>query len=83
MYADEPYHQLDKRGRPLVYLQRERFQIELEEDAGRGLAVLEHALVVCDRVLVGAHRVRARRDVRRRDDCEEVLVRRERFKGVS
>ena len=55
-------------------LDRERVDVEFEEDAGGGLVVLEDLFVVSDGVLVGAQRGRARGYVRGGDDVEVVLV---------
>ena len=52
-----------------------RVEVELEEDAGHAAVVLKYAGVVRHAVLMRVQRLRARRDVCRRDDVHEVLVR--------
>ncbi len=57
----------------------EGIKVELEEDARCAAVVVEHPCIVGHAVLVRLERFRARRDVRGRDDVEEVLVRNKRY----
>ena len=60
----------------------QRLKIKLEEDSGCAAVVVKDTRVVRHAVLVGVQGLGTRRDVGRRDNMEEVLVRDECY-GVN
>ena len=61
----------------------QRVEVELEEDAGSAAVVVKHACVVGHAVLICVQRLGAWRNVCRRYDVEEVLIRDEGYITVS